>query len=231
MTLRALDASCPNLLVDCPIGPARGDNRSGERGAVARHRRTVPGAAGRRENRSPSWSWNGSTTFDGSNLASRRAHGKDLVLFDGFRVDLDSGQIVPEGQGGDLRFQTDAETGPRLAVVGNAKLYTLTRAPVTSSAASARPSSGRTVVPGDFRGQYRLFANGQWSGALTWTSIRTGAVTGQFRSDLNGTAYQVNGQVAPEVPHKSHFRIKYPRTQQDFEGYLWTEGKGHWPAR
>jgi hypothetical protein len=53
-----------------------------------------------------------------------------------------------------------------------------------------------------------------------------GAVSGQFRSDLQGTTYPVEGQVAAELPQHIQFTVKYPRSQHDFDGYLWTEGKG-----
>jgi len=53
-----------------------------------------------------------------------------------------------------------------------------------------------------------------------------GAVSGEFRSDLNGTAYPVTGRVAADVPHKVVFRVTYPRVRQDFEALLWAEGKG-----
>jgi hypothetical protein len=165
-------------------------------------------------------------TFEAGNLATRLARGKDLILFDGFQVDLESGQVVPEGQGGDLQFRAGGEGGPRLLALGKAKLYTLAKAPILESAAAARPTIGRTVLPGDFAGRYRLFANGQWSGTLDLKVDPAGGVSGRFRSDLNGAAYPVSGQVAPDVPHKVAFRVKFPRTQQDYEGYLWTEGKG-----
>src|SRR4029077_16521256 len=77
-----------------------------------------------------------------------------------------------------------------------------------------------------FNGRYRLFANGQWSGMLTLQVAGDRTVTGRFRSDLNGTAYPVEGQVAADVPQKITFTVKYPRTKQEFEGLLWTEGKG-----
>jgi hypothetical protein len=165
-------------------------------------------------------------TFDAGNLAARLARGKDVILFDGFQIDLDTGQVVPEDQGGDLRFQVHAEGGPKLAAVARARLYTLSRAPLVEPARGARLSIGRTVLPGDFAGRYRLFANGQWSGTLDLKVDPQGAVSGRFRSDLNGSAYPLAGQVAPDVPHRVTFRVKFPRTQQDYEGYLWTEGKG-----
>jgi hypothetical protein len=169
-------------------------------------------------------------TFDAGNLGSRLAHGKDLILFDGFHLDLDSGLVVPVGQGGDLQFLTGGEGGSRLAAVGTAKLYTLKKSPLpdadADAAGAARPALGRAVRASDFAGRYRLFANGQWSGTLDLKVDDVGGVAGRFRSDSTGAAYPVSGQVASEVPHKISFRIKYPRTQQDYEGFLWTDGKG-----
>jgi hypothetical protein len=165
-------------------------------------------------------------TFDAGNLATRLAREKDVILFDGFQIDLDSGQIVPEDQGGDLQFRVEGEGGPRLEVKNKSKLYTLAKAPVLESAALARPSIGRSVIPGDFAGRYRLFANGQWSGVLDLKVDGGGGVSGRFRSDLNGASYPVSGQVAADVPHRISFGIKFPRTRQDYEGFLWTEGKG-----
>jgi hypothetical protein len=164
-------------------------------------------------------------TFDGSNLATRLARGKDLILFDGFQVDLDSGQVVPEEQGGDLRFRVGPD-GPGLEAVGMARLYTLSRAPLPAAGSAAAPSLGRSVLARDFAGRYRLFANGQWSGTLDLKVDGAGAVSGRFRSDTSGAAYGLTGQVSTTVPHKVTFRVKLPRTQQDYEGFLWTEGKG-----
>ena len=166
-------------------------------------------------------------TFEAGRMANRLARGRDLILFDGFRFDLDAGQVVPEGQGGDLQFQAaDARNGS-LVALGTTRLYALDRLPPAPAAtASAAPSPGRTVVPGDFAGRYRLFANGLWSGVLELKVGAEGEVSGEFRSDLDGTAYPVTGQVAADVPHKVVFRVTLPRVRQDFEGLLWAEGKG-----
>lgn len=165
-------------------------------------------------------------TFDASEPTSRLTTRRDLMLFDGFQVDLDTGQVVPEGQGGDLVFRVKGEGGPRLETVGSAKLYTLTKAPAVDTTKASQPTPGKTVLPGDFAGRYRLFANGQWSGTLDLKVEGRGVVTGQFQSDLHGTTYPVSGQVATDVSHKILFAVKYPRARQEFEGYLWAEGKG-----
>ncbi len=166
-------------------------------------------------------------TFEAGQADNRLARGRDLILFDGFRFDLDAGQVVPDGQGGDLQFQAmDARNGS-LTTLGTARLFAVSGLPAARAAvASTAPTPGRTVVPGDFAGRYRLFANGLWSGVLELKVGAEGAVSGEFRSDLNGTAYPVTGRVAADVPHKVAFRVAYPRVRQDFEGLLWAEGKG-----
>ena len=164
--------------------------------------------------------------FDASDPSTRLASRRDLVAFDGFQVDLDTGQVVPEGQGGDVVFRVQGEGGPRLESVGNARLFTLARAPAFDTTKAPQPTPGKAVLPADFAGRYRLFANGQWSGTLDLKVEGRGVVNGQFRSDLHGTTYPVSGQVATDAAQKVLFAIKYPRARQEFEGYLWAEGKG-----
>lgn len=165
-------------------------------------------------------------TFEAGKATTRLARGQDLILFDGFRVDLDLGQVVPEGQGGDLQFLAGGPEGPRLVALDGSKLFTLSASPLPPATQAAGPSPGRAVLPTDFSGRFRLFANGQWSGTLDLTVDDQGVVSGQFRSDLNGAFFPVTGQVAADVPQKIRFTVTYPRTRQDFEGFLWTEGKG-----
>jgi hypothetical protein len=165
-------------------------------------------------------------TFDASDPSTRLSTRRDVVVFDGFQVDLDTGQVVPEGQGGDLVFRAKGDQGPRLEPVGGATLFTLAKAPSLDASKPPQPTPGKTVVPGDFAGRYRLFANGQWSGTLDLKVEGRGVVIGQFRSDLHGTTYPVSGQVAADVAQKVFFAIKYPRARQEFEGFLWAEGKG-----
>jgi hypothetical protein len=164
-------------------------------------------------------------TIDAGDRRSLRARGKELTLFDGFRFDLDAGQVVPDGLGGDIVFLTTAPDGPRLAALHDARLYTLEK-PIPSPAATpGKPSAGRAVQRGDFAGRYNLMANGQWSGTLSLAIDSAGVVTGHFRSDRNGSAYPVMGKVSAEVPQKIDFSIEFPRARQIYEGFLWTEGK------
>lgn len=163
-------------------------------------------------------------TFEGGAARTRLARGREVVLFDGFRYDLDTGQVVPEGQGGDVRFV--AGDGGRLEALSGAKLYTLTASPLANAARPGAPSAGRTVVASDFAGCYRLFANGQASGSLELRVEEGGAITGRFRSDQTGNSYPVTGQTASDRPEWAHFEVEFPRSRQEFDGRLWTEGKG-----
>ena len=43
-------------------------------------------------------------TIDSGDRVSWKARGRDVLLFDGFEFDLDTGQVVPPGFGGDIRL-------------------------------------------------------------------------------------------------------------------------------
>ncbi len=163
-------------------------------------------------------------TFDAADLSARIAGGRAMMLFPGFRVDLDTGQVVPDGQGGDLIYSKDG--APSIAALEGSSLFALAKAPAPDPTSPPRPTPGRAVAATDFAGRYRLSANGQWSGTLDLTVEGKGEVSGQFRSDAHGSSYPVTGQVATDAPNKVTLAVKFPRSQGDFEGYLWTEGKG-----
>jgi hypothetical protein len=162
-------------------------------------------------------------TFDAADYSLRIAKGREMMLFPGFQVDLDTGQIVPEGQGGDLAY--DPKGGQSLVPIHGAKLYTFDRLPAPDPAKPPQPTPGRAVVPADFAGRYRLFANGQWAGTLD-LSVEGKEVSGRFRSDTHGATYPVTGQVAADAPNRISLVLKFPRARGEFEGFLWTEGKG-----
>jgi hypothetical protein len=163
-------------------------------------------------------------TFEPGRSATRPARGSNVPLFDGFQLDLDTGFVVPEGQGGDLVFRAGGTAGPRVEPTGGARLYAPTR-PIPAEPGQAGPTPGKVVVPHDFAGRYKLFADGRWSGLLEIQVADDRAVTGHFRSEPNGTSYPVSGEVSAEVPNKVAFKVKFPRTEQAYEGLLWTDGK------
>ncbi len=164
-------------------------------------------------------------TIDAGDRMSFKARGRDLMMFEGFQVDLDSGQVVPEGFGGDIRLVAGGAGGPDLQALGKNRLYTFEKALPIALTAPGRPSSGRAVLPSDFNGRYSLMANGQISGMLDLAVDPEGMVTGRFRSDRNGAVYTVAGKVAADLPRKIEFTIQFPRSRQEYEGLLWTEEK------
>ncbi len=164
-------------------------------------------------------------TIDGGDRMSFKARGHDLMLFEGFQVDLDTGQVVPDGFGGDIRLSAGGADGPDLTALGANKLYTFDKPLPIAPTSPGRPSSGRTVLPTDFNGRYHLMANGQISGDLELSVAEDATVSGRFRSDRNGAAYPVTGKVAADLARKIEFTIQFPRSTQTYEGLLWTEEK------
>lgn len=164
-------------------------------------------------------------TFESGPATNRIARCRDLVLFDGFRLDLDSGQVVPDGQGGDLQFLAAGDGGIRLVAIKPAALFTLSKSPLPKAQATV-PSPGRTVLKGDFAGTYRLFANGQTTGQLELKVDEAGGVSGRLKSDQTGGSYKVTGQVDGAVANKIRFDVELPRARQEFDGFLFVEGKG-----
>lgn len=162
-------------------------------------------------------------TIDRGDRVRRRARGRDVVLFDGFDYDLDTGQVVPPGFGGDIRFDGKAKDGPALVALGPSKLYPIERPIKMPGAEMGRPSTGLKVLPTDFNGRYTLIANGQLAGALELAIAEDGAVSGQFRSDRNGGRYPVSGKIAADRARRIEFEIRFPRSRQSFDGLLWTE--------
>ena len=172
-------------------------------------------------------------TFDASDPSTRLASRRDVVVFDGFQVDLDTGQVVPPGQGGISSSGSRGRGG--LAWNRSAKpgcspcpeppsLIDRSR-PSRLPARPSCPATSPDVTACSPTGSGRARSTSKWRVG--------GVVTGQFRSDLHGTTYPVSGQVAADIAQKVWFAIKYPRARQEFEGYLWAEGRApspEWPA-
>src|SRR5262249_60888076 len=74
-------------------------------------------------------------------------------------------------------------------------------------------------------GRYRLLADGRWAGLLELKVGGDRVLTGRFRSESLGTSYPVQGEVSAEPPNKVEFTVKFPRAEQAYEGYLWSDGK------
>ncbi len=165
-------------------------------------------------------------TFEAGPATTKLARGRDLMLFPGFRFDLDTGQVVPENQGADLQFVQDDRGQVQLNALKPSTIYTLSRSPLSEANEAGQPSRGRGVLPTDLSGRYRLVANGQWTGSLEIKADDQGVVQGRFRSDQTGSSYRVAGQVESGTRNMVRFSVVLPRARMEFDGWLWTEGKG-----
>jgi hypothetical protein len=161
-------------------------------------------------------------TIDAGDRQTRKARGRDVALFDRFEYDLDTGQVVPAGFGGDIAFVAAGPGAPALNALGKSTLFGIDRPIALPGTEPGRPSSGPVVLPADFNGRYTLISNGQMSGALELEVAGDGSVSGRFRSDRNGGLYPVTGKVAADLARRIAFEIQFPRSKQQFEGLLWT---------
>jgi hypothetical protein len=164
-------------------------------------------------------------TIDSGDRRSFKARGKGVTLFDGFQFDLDSGQVVPDQAGGDIRFTASAPGEPRLTALGTSRLYVLEKPLARAPAAKGQPSYGREVLATDYSGRFDLVADGQWSGRLELSVDAAGMVAGFFRSEKNGSSYAVTGKAGDGVPQRIRFEVRFPRATQSYDGLIWSEGK------
>jgi hypothetical protein len=154
-----------------------------------------------------------------------QASGQNLYLFEGFQLNLDLGQVVPASLGGDLRLVV-AGRQVHVEPIGKAKLYLVTK---PLSAAEPKVTDklviGETFEPRYFNGTYKLYDDGRRSGTLTLQVGADGEVTGTYISDKGGQRYEVEGKIG-SPKHAIQFTIKFPRTRQVFQGWLFTgDGK------
>lgn len=149
--------------------------------------------------------------------------GKNLSLFDGFRLGLDMGQVVPEAVGGDLRFVADGDK-VYLEPLGKAKLYVVTEHDkAVEPKRGAKFAMGDKVEPRHFGGSFKLYDDGRRSGRLVLSVDDDGKVSGAYYSDRDGAKYPVTGLVGPK-PNVVEFAVRLPRTEQTFRGLLFTGG-------
>ena len=150
-----------------------------------------------------------------------QTRGQNVRLFGGFELNLDLGQVVPDKVGGDLRFVAGAGK-TQVEPVGKAELYLLTKPmPEAAPKKSDKLVIGAAFEPRYFNGAYTLYVDGRRSGTLHLKVEKNGDVLGYYYSDKDGRKYDVEGKVGNPI-HSIHFRITFPRTVQDFHGWLFT---------
>jgi hypothetical protein len=154
-----------------------------------------------------------------------QAAGQNIRLFDGFLFSLDVGQVVPADVGGDLRLHV--EKGDLvIEPLGRAKLYLVAKPlPGAQPKKTEKVVIGETFEPRYFNGTYKLYDDGRRSGILTLQVGKDGDVTGSYFSDKDGRKYEVDGRIGTPR-HSIQFTIRFPRTEQVFQGWLFTgDGK------
>jgi hypothetical protein len=150
-----------------------------------------------------------------------QATGKNVYLFAGFRWSLDLGQVVPADVPADVQCIGEGNK-VWLEPLGDAKLFLVTKANP-----DAVPKKGPKLVVGPqfepryFAGTYKLFDDGRRSGKLVLQVDDAGEVTGSYYSDRDGEKYEVRGKVGMAL-HAIQFTIKFPRSEQTFQGWLFT---------
>jgi hypothetical protein len=75
--------------------------------------------------------------------------------------------------------------------------------------------------PKFFNGTYKLYDDGRRSGTMRIKVNAENDISGTFVTDLDGREYEVSGSISKPL-HKVLFTIKFPRTEQAFEGYMFT---------
>ena len=91
-------------------------------------------------------------TIDAGDHSSITARGKELMLFDGFQLDLDTGQVVPAGDGRRHPLLDEGPEGPKLSRSGQKSTLHFRKA-VASRSRRSRPAiewrglSSRATMP------------------------------------------------------------------------------------
>jgi hypothetical protein len=80
---------------------------------------------------------------------------------------------------------------------------------------------GAAFEPRYFTGTYNLYDDGRRSGTLHLKVGAKNKVTGAYYSGKDGTRYKVVGKVG-NPPHSIRFTIVFPRTRQEFKGWMFT---------
>jgi hypothetical protein len=159
-------------------------------------------------------------TFGGPSrvMADRR----EIHVHAGTELDVDLGQVVPAGRGGDLVI---AEKNGMVTVTPaeGVLVWSLSEplTPPTTPLTAIRPGP---VKGEDFVGAWTLDADGKTRGTLVLKVDAAGEISGEFRSEQSGSSYPVSGKVGNPA-HKVTFKITFPMTEQEFEGHLFTRGK------
>jgi hypothetical protein len=161
-------------------------------------------------------------TYDNDRRDVALAAGRNVMLFPGFYFNFEIGQVVPEGHGGDVLF-TEAS---KLLPAGAAQIFGQSGSalPPPSDETKHDPNDHEGVLPRDFSGNWRVFADGRWNGVWQLRASDDGTVRGTHTSDDTKSVYTFFGQVSG-APHRMTADLELANATQSFEAYLWTKDK------
>lgn len=167
-------------------------------------------------------------TYRGDRGDVTAAAGKDVMLFAGFAFNFDIGQVVPDGQGGDVRMTGESVLVP----LGEAQIFGLDgpQLPAAENGAAHDPGAHEGVLPQDFSGSWAVDFDGRWRGEWLLEVDTEGNARGTYTSEETKSAYPVTGRVA-SPPHRIRLTIHLENAQQTVEGYLWTTDKSRMSGR
>lgn len=151
------------------------------------------------------------------------AAGKDVMLFPGFRFNLDLGQVVPEGEGEDLVFTPAGE----LKGVGKAKLYAWESSQLPAPEPGTKkhnPLDHVGVVAEDWAGTWKVQLDGRWSGTWQLELDDDGNIVGEYTSAETKSTYPITGKPTAQ-PHHAKLTVQLANTTQSVDAYLWTKDK------
>lgn len=161
-------------------------------------------------------------TYDSQRSGVALASGKNIMLFTGFAFNFDIGQVVPDGQGGDVLFTPERA----IKALGEAQLYRLdgSSLPAPPEAQSSPAGDHDGVLPQDFSGVWKVNADGRWLGTWDLVVDEKGNVSGEYLSDESKSSYKIIGKI-DAVPHRMALVIELVNAAQDYEAFLWTTDK------
>lgn len=151
------------------------------------------------------------------------AHGRNVMLFPGYQFDFDSGQVVPDGLGADVKF----DERRKLAAQGEAKLFALDGSALPEQEDGLHdPGDHVGVLPRDFAGAWRVQADGRWSGVWEIAIDDEGGVSGRYTSDETKSSFPITGSLKDsDAPHRLRFDVEFTAATQSYDVYLWTTDK------
>lgn len=151
------------------------------------------------------------------------AQGRNVMLFPGFQFDFDSGQVVPDGLGADIKFDDKR----RMAAVGEVKLHGLDGPALPAATPDQHdPLAHVGVQPKDFAGTWQVEADGRWSGTWEIAVDDEGNVSGTYTSDETKSSFPLKGYIKDsDVPNRLQFDVEFTAATQTYDVYLWTTDK------